>query len=393
MKLLKRIIFRTFIILIAFIVIGIIITSTTGFEIQRNPMEYFFSQHKEIDSTLLEEKLSKELVLNDIDYLVKTIEEVHPNPYFYISREDFYAHRDTIKELIQRDITRDSLYSILTPFVRLLNDGHTQIKFPERSEGEDNKSIFDKSHNDLKKLITYQNLIRKTGYVYVKDFVIDIKEFKSLTDSVFDLVHKDSIENLIIDIRDNPGGNSELADYLISYIYDKPFKDNSMIQMKRSDQYYKYMKGYFSWWFKPFLLFVKSIRDYKETPIGDIYEDVKGYKEPIYHADKFHGKVYLLINANTFSTALGFATVIKDYNIATIIGEQTKAEVNEFGDIFAFDLPKSRLWVWCSSKRYIRPSGELTIGGLKPDILISDQDNDIINFTINKIKTDNKNEK
>jgi C-terminal processing protease CtpA/Prc len=133
-------------------------------------------------------------------------------------------------------------------------------------------------------------------------------------------------------------------------------------------------------------LFIKSIRDYKETPIGDIYEDVKGYKQPTYHAGKFYGKVYLLINANTFSTALGFATVIKDYNIATIIGEQTKAEVNEFGDIFPFDLPKSRLWVWCSAKRYIRPSGELTIGGLNPDILISDQDNDIINFTINNIK-------
>jgi hypothetical protein len=389
MKLFKRIIFRTFIILIALIVIVIIITSTTGFEIQRNPMEYFFSQHKEIDSVLFEEKLSKELVLNDIDYLVKTIEEVHPNPFCYISKEDFYAHRDTIKQLIQGDISRDSLYSILTTFVKLLKDGHTQIKFPERSEGEDNKSIFDKSHNDFKKLITYQNLMEKTGYLHIKDFVIDKKEFKFLIDSVFCQIHKDSIENLIIDIRDNPGGNSELADYLISYIYDKPFKGNSMIQIKRSDQYYKYMKGYFSWWFKPFLLFIKSIRDYKETPIGDIYEDVKGYKQPIYHADKFHGKVYLLINANTFSTALGFATVIKDYKIATIIGEQTKAEVNEFGDIFPFDLPKSRLWVWCSAKRYIRPSGELTIGGLNPDILISDQDNDIINFTINKIKTGN----
>ena len=148
MKLLKRIIFRTILISIVLIVIGIVIASTTGFEIQRNPMEYFFSQHKEIDSTLFEEKLSKELVLNDIDYLVKTIEEVHPNPFCYISREDFYAHRDTIKELIQGDITRDSLYSILTSFVKLLNDGHTQIKFPERSEGEDNKSNFDNSHNN-----------------------------------------------------------------------------------------------------------------------------------------------------------------------------------------------------------------------------------------------------
>lgn len=50
-----------------------------------------------------------------------------------------------------------------------------------------------------------------------------------------------------------------------------------------------------------------------------------------------------MINSNTFSTALGFATVIKDYKIGHIIGEQTKSEVNEFGDIYPFDLPNSGL--------------------------------------------------
>ena len=89
MKQFKKIIFKTFFASVALLVIGILITSTTGFEIQKNPMEYFFSQHKEIDSMFLEEKLSKELVFNDIDYLVKTIEDVHPNAFCYISKNAF----------------------------------------------------------------------------------------------------------------------------------------------------------------------------------------------------------------------------------------------------------------------------------------------------------------
>lgn len=388
MQKLKRIIFKIFLILIVLIVIGIIVTSTTGFKIQKNPMEQFFSQHEEIDSILLKEKIPKKLVLEDIDFLVKTIEDVHPNPYCYISEESFYSQRDSIKQSIEGNISRERLFHILIPFVHKINDSHTNIHFPEISKGEDNKSNFDKIHADSKRIINYQNYGNRTGYLYVKDFVIEKHDFIVIIDSLFNKISEDSIKGLIIDIRNNPGGNSELADYLISSIYNKPFKGNSKIQIKRSEQYGKFMKDQFSWWFKPCLMFIKTLRDYYNTPIGGIYDDIKGFKNPINVPHRFTGEEFLLINGNTFSTALGFATVFKDFNLGTIIGEQTKAEVNEFGDIFPFDLPNSRLWVWCSTKRYIRPSGEMTLGGLKPDIYIKDKNDSILNHTIKLIKNE-----
>ena len=82
---------------------------------------------------------------------------------------------------------------------------------------------------------------------------------------------------------------------------------------------------------------------------------------------------------------MGFATVFKDYNIGEIIGEPTKSEVNEFGDIYPFDLPNSGLWVWCSAKRYIRPSGDMTEGGLQPNIFVKDENDEILKYTINLI--------
>ena len=362
------------------------IVSTTGFEIQKNPMEHFFSQHKQIDSLQWNKTIPKELILEDIDFMIKTIEEVHPNPFSYITRNTFYKKADSIKQTIINDITRLELQQTLSYFISSINDGHTQIKFPELSNEEDNKSKFDQAHSDIKKINTYKILEENIGYLNVKDFVTDKRDFHNNVDSIFTKIHNDSIGNLIIDIRNNPGGNSELADYLISCIYSKPYKANSKILIKRSEQYYKYMRGYFSWWFKPFLTFIKQIDDYKQTPVGKVYEDKKGLKAPINIKNRFYGEIYLLINANTFSTALGFATVFKDYKIGYIIGEQTKSEVNEFGDIYPFDLPNSGLWVWCSAKKYIRPSGELTTGGLKPDTFVEDVNDNIIEYTMRMIK-------
>jgi hypothetical protein len=388
MKRLKRIIFRFIIISLAFVLICVAIVSTTGFEIQKNPMEHFFSQHEQIDSLQWNKTIPKELIHEDIDFMIKTIEEVHPNPFSYITRNNFYKKADSIKQAITDDITRLELQQTLSYFINSINDGHTQIKFPELSDEEDNKSNFEQAHSDIKKINTYKILRESIGYLNVKDFVIDKRDFYNNVDSIFAKIHNDSIGNLIIDIRNNPGGNSELADYLISCIYSKPYKGNSKILIKRSEQYYKYMRGYFSWWFKPFLTFIKQINDYKQTPIGMVYEDIKGFKNPINIKYRFKGKIYLLINSNTFSTALGFATVFKDYEIGHIIGEQTKSEVNEFGDIYPFDLPNSGLWVWTSAKRYIRPSGELTNGGLKPDTFVEDVDDNILEYTIRMIKSE-----
>lgn len=386
MKRLKKILILTLLFVLAFCLIVAVITSTTGFKIQKNPMDHFFAQHKPIDSLCLNDNIPKQLVISDINYLIKTIEDVHPNPYYSSTKEEFYSLADSIIQSVQVDISRKELMNKLKPLLKSLNDGHTSIKFPEISKEQDNQSNFEKEHDDSIKIVTFNILNKSTGYIFIKDFVMDKNDFKAELESIFEQIQHDSLTNLIIDIRNNPGGNSELADILTSYVYDKPYRANSKIIIKRSEQYYSYLRGYFSWWFRPFLKFVKQIEEYKNTSIGDLYEDIKGNKNSINTKYRFKGNKYLLINSNTFSTALGFATVFKDYNIGKIIGEPTKSEVNEFGDIYPFDLPNSGLWVWCSAKRYIRPSGDMTEGGLKPDIFVEDENDEILKYTRDFIK-------
>lgn len=389
MKKRMRIILKISLVGFILIIILVLIASTTKFQFIRNDtMEYFYSQHKKIDSTHIDEKISKEQIFEDIDFLVKSIEEIHPNPYCYISKDSFYSYKDSIKQQIRRETTRDELFQLLEPFVRLMKDNHTHIHFPEKSKGIDNKGSLDEILKDSKNTIKYQSYDQQIGYLKINYFAIDRNEFAVLTDSIFNQIKKDSVINLIIDIRNNPGGNSYLADYLISNIYNKPYKRSSKIQLKRSVQNGIYMKGVFSWWFRPFVKSIKNLRDYYNTPIGGIYNDIKGFENPMNVPYRYNGKVYLLINYYTASTALGLATIFKDYSMGKIVGEETRSEVNEFGDVFPFDLPNSKLWVWCSTKRYIRPSGEMTAGGLKPDIYYKDQNDSIINYTINMIKNE-----
>ncbi|MCG8700542.1 MAG: S41 family peptidase [Bacteroidales bacterium] len=380
-----RTVFRLFLTGTIFCVLIVAITATTGFRFQKNPMDHFYAQHQEIDSLHISAKIPKQLILEDIDFLIKTLEAVHPNPYYFIEKKQFHILADSIKLTISDEIDRKELLKILTSLVNSINDGHTCVKFPEISKDQDNEENFKKQHSKDKELTRYQTINKTTGSLWIKDFAMDKGEFKNRVHKIFQQIQHDSISNLIIDLRDNPGGNSELAEVLISYIYDKPYKSNSQILIKRSEQYHSYLKGYFSWWFRPFLRFIKQINDYSNTPIGDIYIDTKGGKNVVNRNYRFHGKKYLLINSNTFSTALGFATVFKDYNIGKIVGEPTKSEVNEFGDIYPFDLPNSELWVWCSAKRYIRPSGKMTVGGLKPDIYIEDKNDQILKYVVDSI--------
>ena len=386
MERLKEIFIRVLFIGLGFCLIIVVITSTTGFKIQKNPMENFFMQHESIDLANINDSISRQKVLEDIDYLVNTIEDVHPEPYFSISKDRFYFLVDSIKKLVPDEIIREDLYNLLKPLIGALKDGHTSINFPETSSSQDNKSNYENEHTDSVLILNYKSIAKSIGYIKFIDFVMDKTKFNYQLNEIFEQVHNDFITDLIIDIRNNPGGNSELTDILTNYIYNKPYKTNSKIIVKRSEQYYSYTKGYFSWWFRPFLRFIKQIEDYRKTPIGENYEEVKGAKSIIKPEYQFNGNKYLLINSNTFSTALIFAAAFKDNKMGTIIGERTKAEVNGFGDIYPFDLPNSRLWVWCSTKMFIRPSGEMTRGGLQPDIFIADEGKRIIEFAIDFIE-------
>ena len=219
MERLKKIFIRVLFIGLGVCLIIVVITATTGFKIQKNPMENFFMQHESIDLANINESIPRQKVLEDIDYLVNTIEDVHPAPYFSISKDRFYFLVDSTKKLVPDEIIREDLYNLLKPLIGALKDGHTNINFPEISSSQDNKSNYENEHTDSVIILNYKSIAKNIGYIKFIDFVIDKNEFKQQLNELFKKISNDSITDLIIDIRNNPGGNSELTDILTSYIY------------------------------------------------------------------------------------------------------------------------------------------------------------------------------
>lgn len=93
---------------------------------------------------------------------------------------------------------------------------------------------------------------------------------------------------------------------------------------------------------------------------------------------RYQGPVCVLIGPSTFSSAMKLANAIADFDLATLIGEETGGNPNAFGEVYLFDLPNTRLQIGVSTKRFVRANGDASYrGGVLPDIEIKPSQEDL----------------
>ncbi len=86
--------------------------------------------------------LNKKDVKKDVSYLIKILENVHPNCYKEINKEVFRNKLDSLTENIDYPIT-DLLFSIkLIPIFNLIKDGHSQMQMPLNTITRNNLNYF-----------------------------------------------------------------------------------------------------------------------------------------------------------------------------------------------------------------------------------------------------------
>jgi hypothetical protein len=139
---------------------------------------------------------------------------------------------------------------------------------------------------------------------------------------------------IIIDLRDNGGGNSETMDFLLSYF----LKDSVQINELKYRKDNKVVKSY----------------TVKDSLILKIPEAIP---------------LYILVSNKTSSAAEGFAYTLQQYKRATIIGEQTKGEGNP-GELFVIN---EELYIMIPTIEGINPVSKISIDGVGviPDIQIA----------------------
>ncbi|WP_431158024.1 S41 family peptidase [Winogradskyella poriferorum] len=211
----------------------------------------------------------------------------------------------------------------------------------------------------------FEVLPKSIGYLRPGKFSGDLNLYKKFIDSAFTIINKKKLPNLIIDLRNHPGGDDPFGDYLVSYIADKPFKWSSKFQLKTS----KILKAYTRKNSDTTQAYSKSILDHKD---GQIFEYKWDKYQPKPLEKRYKGKTYILVNRHSYSQSTVTASQIQDYGFGTIVGEETAESPNLYASIFEYRLPKTSIMVKVPKGKIQRVSGIDNDEGLNPDITFFD---------------------
>lgn len=172
-------------------------------------------------------------------------------------------------------------------------------------------------------------------------------------DSVFKELDKNKVPNLIIDVRNNPGGSDPNFEQPVMYLTDKPFKENVKANIIFDPNFLPYEKYFWgvSTAQRMDSLSLKMGKEY----LKDVYPVFKNNislqnqkYNPVYHPKLpiFKGNIYLLINENVASAASHFASLVKAYvQNVTIVGVETVGGyyLHNGHSPLVYELPNSKI--------------------------------------------------
>ncbi len=178
---------------------------------------------------------------------------------------------------------------------------------------------------------------------------------------------------LIVDIRQNGGGDSTLGEVFLTRVTDKPHRMAARLVWRRSaesDELFRMMaKPMWRWLTIALPLFIP---EYTKLKCGEelTYEFEATHRPRV--EPGFDGSTVLLIGEGTYSSAMMFADGVRTYDLMLTIGQPTGGVPNALGDIGPFQLPNSRIVVNFSQKMFIRASGdESDLGPVRPHIEVA----------------------
>ena len=157
----------------------------------------------------------------------------------------------------------------------------------------------------------------KTAYMTVSSFN-DGNRLKSFFRKSFRVLQEQQINNLVIDLRFNGGGNVALSTKLTKYLADHKFKlADSLYASRRLSKYERHIKNSVGAFF--FMNFVTRKRSDGKYHFG-YFERHYFTPKSRYH---YTGNVYIITGGNSFSASTLFVNALKGQSNVKIVGEET----------------------------------------------------------------------
>lgn len=226
------------------------------------------------------------------------------------------------------------------------------------------------------------SFFNKSTYLNPGNFSGNEMKYQHFIDSAFIEINKGGYTNLIIDLRNNGGGDNSFSDYLVSYIANKPFKWNSSFRLKTSELLKQQVRKDYD----TTDTFWQEVLNHKS---GEIFSYDFGEYNPQPEEIRFKGDIFVLINRQSHSQSAVTAAQIQDYSFGTLVGEETGDYPSLFASQFQFKLPITGIPVKVSKGYILRVNGNADEHGVIPDIFIKDylldEPDEILNALLNKI--------
>ena len=286
----------------------------------------------------LTKSLDRERVIKVIDTCLSAFEENYVYPDVVIEIEDYvrkkietdsYAHISTLTQLTKQ---------LRADFRHVSDDRHIWIDIMENLPTKDSDLSDDKKIAELRRnnfgFTKYELLDNNVAYLRLDGFEnLDFAEDTAI--AIMSLLSNS--DAIILDMRQNHGGNGNMVHFLSSYFFEERTQLNSL--------YFRAKDSLSTAWTDP---------------------DVPGEK-------LLRQKLFILTGRNTASAAESFAYTMKNYNRAILVGENTRgaAHWNE-----SYQFPELGIFLEIPVARPINPvtqKGWQGIGVI-PDVVVPEEE-------------------
>lgn len=198
--------------------------------------------------------------------------------------------------------------------------------------------------------------------------MFDTASFHAFIDTAFEDFMAVGADTLLIDLRDNPGGDNSFSDHMIAWFADQPFHFASRFRIRVSQEAIASNEA----------RLLGAGPDTISRQLADIYAaasigDRVDFPIPLVaprHGARFDGRVFVLVNRRSFSNCVLVAAIIQDYGFGRVLGEPTSDLATTYGAAEHFTLPNTGLSVSFPKAFIVRPSGDARVQGVTPDIAI-----------------------
>ena len=199
------------------------------------------------------------------------------------------------------------------------------------------------------------------------------QRFDDFVEEMMAEIEDKSIQTLVVDVRNNGGGNSGLCDLLLSYLTDYGKMKNMGCKVRMSELLLKHQPN----------LSGVELNDGIKPDFGDVFdywEIKRDNPEEVASAHRinhdpgkiFKGNVIFISGRGTFSSAGLLLTLARDNNIGTIIGETSGHRPSHYGDVLRFNLPNTDTNATVSCRYFTRPDKKLNSEiELVPDVVLN----------------------